>query len=405
MWCSATIFLFLLLQAADPISEGMKALDDNRLDRAVQLFTQAIAANPNDYSAHFNLALAYSLLNKDAEAIPEYRKTLEIEPDLYQAHLNLGMLLLRDKQPKDALTPLEFAAARKPLEFRPQFYAAEAELGADEFEKAEAHYQTALTANPKSAAAELGLGRSQVKQNRLADGALHIRKAAEMDPAFRDGLLELAAGFEKAGKTADAIAIYEQFPSNPGAQERLGELLIESKQFAEAIPRLQKAVAQSPTSANRLALATAYRMNKEPQKEIAELQKAAASDPANYDLRMILGRTLRDERQLGPAAAEFSQAAKIQPQSKEAWNELAGVLIVKQDYAQGLAALDRVKALGEESPGDHYLRAITLDKLKQLKPALESYQRFLATGEGKFPDQEFIARQRVRIIQKELSKK
>ncbi|MDQ6666438.1 MAG: tetratricopeptide repeat protein [Acidobacteriota bacterium] len=405
MWCSATICLFLLLQGTDPIAQGMKALDANQFDRAVQLFTQAIAANPNDYSAHFNLALAYSLSNKDADAIPEYRKTLEIKPDLYQAHLNLGMLLLRDKQPKDAVTPLEFAAAAKPLEFRPQFYAAEAELGAGEFEKAETHYHAALAADPKSAAAELGLGRAQIKLNRIEEGAAHVRKAAEMDAKFRDGLLELAAAFEKAGKPGDAIEIYEQFPSNPGAQERMGELLIESKRFAEAIPRLEKVVAESPTSANRLALATAYRMNKEPQKEIAELRKAAASDPANYDLHMIFGRTLRDERQLGPAADQFYQAAKIQAQSKEAWNELAGVLIVKQDYANGLAALDRVKALGEETPGNHYLRAITLDKLKQLKPALESYQKFLATSKGKFPDQEFIARQRVRIIQNELSKK
>lgn len=405
MWCSATISLFLLLQGADPLAQGMQALEANQLDRAVQLFTQAIAANPKDYGAHFNLALAYSLLNKDAEAIPEYRKTLEIKPDLYQAHLNLGMLLLRDRQPNDAVAPLEFAAASKPLEYRPQFYAAEAELGAGEFEKAEARYRAALAADPKSAAAELGLGRSQIKQSRLQDGAAHVRKAAEMDAAFRDGLLELAAAFEKAGKPDDAIAIYEQFPANPGAQERLGELLIESKRFAEAIPRLEKVVADSPTSANRLALATAYRMNKEPQKEIAELQKAAASDPANYDLHMIYGRTLRDERQLGPAAAQFFQATKIQPQSKEAWNELAGVLIVKEDYGQGLVALDRVKALGEETAGNHYLRAITLDKLKQLKPALESYQKFLATSEGKFPDQEFVARQRARILQKELSKK
>lgn len=185
----------------------------------------------------------------------------------------------------------------------------------------------------------------------------------------------------------------------------MGELLLESKQYAEAIPRLEKAVAESPTSANRLALATAYRMNKEPAKELEQLGKAAAADPGDYDLRMIYGRALRDERQLAPAAQQFYAAAQKKPESVEAWNELASVLIIHEDYGPGLAALDKVKALGKESPGNLFLRAITLDRLKQKKPALESYEQFLATDNGKNPDQEFQARQRARIIKQELTKR
>jgi hypothetical protein len=81
------------------------------------------------------------------------------------------------------------------------------------------------------------------------------------------------------------------------------------------------------------------------------------------------------------------------------------MLILTEDYAQALAALDKVRALGAEKPAHHYFRAIVLDKHRQYKPALESYQRFLATSEGKYPDEEFKARQRVRIIEKELNKR
>ena len=67
-------------------------------------------------------------------------------------------------------------------------------------------------------------------------------------------------------------------------------------------------------------------------------------------------------------------------------------------------ALDRALQLGEDTPGNHYFRAITLDKLRDLKGALASYQKFLAMSQGKNPDEEFKARQRVRIISKELNK-
>jgi len=66
------------------------------------------------------------MLGKDAEAIPSYRKVLELKPGLYEAELNLGILLLKNKQAAEAATHLEPAAAQKPKEFRPVFYFAEA---------------------------------------------------------------------------------------------------------------------------------------------------------------------------------------------------------------------------------------------------------------------------------------
>jgi tetratricopeptide (TPR) repeat protein len=182
-------------------------------------------------------------------------------------------------------------------------------------------------------------------------------------------------------------------------------LLVESKRFAEAIPYLEKAVTRDPTPANRLALSTAYRMNKEPQKSIEQLDKAVAAQPSSYDLRMAYGRALRDERQFMPAARQFAAAAQQKPETKEVWNELAGVLTLAEQYPQALAALDRVHALGQEIPGDYYLRAIIQDKLHQFKPALEAYRKFLASSDGKNPDEEFKARQRARIIETMLNKR
>jgi tetratricopeptide (TPR) repeat protein len=278
-------------------------------------------------------------------------------------------------------------------------------LATAEFSKAEEHYRAAAGINAKSAAAELGLARAQASQNRLADAAEHFRKAAELDPGYSDALLELAGLLEKNHQPADAIAIYEKFPDNVGAEERLGELLVEAKRFADAIPHLEKSVARDATAANLLALATAYYMNKEPQKAAAQLEKAVTAAPASYELRMQYGRVLRDQRQLIPAANQFAAAGKIKPDSKEAWNELAGVLTVAERYPEALSALDRVRALGQEIPGDHYLRAIILDKLQQYPLALESYRKFLAASTGANPNEEFKARQRARIIERILSKR
>jgi Tfp pilus assembly protein PilF len=400
-----TLLLALLMLQTDYSAEGMKALQANHLDEAAAAFTKAIEQDPNDYGAHFNLALTYSLSKQDAKAVPEYRKTLELKPGLYQAQLNLGILLMRDQKPLEAIPQLEAAVAQKPKELQPNFNLAAAYLTAGQAAQAEKAYLTALEIKPDNAAAELGLGRAQLAQNRLEDAAVHLKKAAELDPKYRDALLEVAGAYDKAKQAELAIPIYEQFPGNPAAQVRLGELLLESKKYADAIPRLEKAVADAPTPANRMELAAAYGMNKEPQKQLDQLAKAAASAPKDYDVRMVYGRNLRDQHKLVPASEQFLAAAQIKPDSLEAWNELAAALINSQNYTQGLAALDRVKALGKETAGDLFYRAISLDKLHQLKPALAAYQQFLEADKGAHPDQDFQARQRAHIINVELTKR
>ncbi len=102
---------------------------------------------------------------------------------------------------------------------------------------------------------------------------------------------------------------------------------------------------------------------------------------------------------------QFARAAQLKPDFVQAWNELAAMLTSLEQYPQALAALDRVQALGAEIPGNHYLRALILDRTHQLKPAIESYEKFLAASQGENPNEEFIARQRVRILQNELKRK
>jgi Tfp pilus assembly protein PilF len=399
------LLLALMLLQTDYSADGMKALQANHLDEAAAAFTKAIEADPNDYGAHFNLALTYSLAKQDAKAVPEYQKTLELKPGLYQAQLNLGILLMRDQKPLDAVPQLEAAVAQKPKELQPNFNLAAAYLAAGLASQAEKAYQATLEIKPDNASAELGLGRAQLAQSHLDEAAIHLKKAGELDVKYRDALLEVASAYENSGKAELAIPIYEQFPGNAAVQARLGELLIRSKRFADAIPRLEKAVAEAPTTANRMELATAYKVNKEPEKELDQLQKAVAAAPKDYDVRMVYGRNLRDQRKLVPASEQFLAAAQIKQDSIEAWNELAAALINSQNYAQGLAALDRLKALGKETAGDLFYRAISLDKLHQLKPALAAYQQFLDADKGAHPDQDFQARQRAHIINVELTKR
>lgn len=403
MW---TILLAALLaQSPDLTTQGLKAMEDRQYDTAATLLTQAVAANPKDYAAHFNLALAYSLAGKDAQAIPEYKAALDLQPSLYQAQLNLGISLLAVKDAAGAIPYLQKAAAQKPAEFRPAFYLGEALLSESRFTEALPVYTNAVMLDPNSAAAELGLGRAMARGGARKTAESHYRRAAAIDPSYKPFWMELASYYEQNQERAEAIGLYKEFPADPGAMERMGVLMLETGDITGAIRALEAAVSASPTPANRVALAQAYVKNQQPGWAEPQVAKALEATPQDAELRMFYGRLLRDQHKLQAAAREFSTVGQQQPDNVQAWSELAGIEVTAELYPQALDALDHVRALRAEGAGHLFLRAVVLEHLRLRKEAVEAYNKFLAASQGKNPDQEFQARQRVRIIETELGKR
>jgi tetratricopeptide (TPR) repeat protein len=395
----------LLAPAAnDPQAAGLAALDRKDYQQAKEIFSQLAAADAKDYSAFFNLALAETSLREDEQASVHFRKVLELKPGLYEAELNLGILELRRKHPADAVPLLRDAVKQRPNQARPQRYLGDALLVSGDFPGAADAYRAALAIDPKAAVAELGLGQSLMRQSKLDEAVTHYRQAATLDPALQSYLLEIAAAFSTAGQTDKALALLKEFPNDPSAREESGRLYLAAKRPAEAITEFRAAVELSPTAANRIALATAYLANGQNDDAKPLLEQALASNPNDFDLRMTLGRIQRDKRDYIGAANQFLAAAKLKPDSVMAWNEAVSVLVLAERYPEALVALDKVHNLNADTAGDLYYRAMVLDKLHQVKPALANYQHFLEMSHGKHPDQEFVARQRSRILEKEASR-
>ncbi len=401
------LYLGVLLAAAGPLDlqdDGLKALDQQNFQQAQEIFSKLTVADPKDYSAFFNLALAEIGLKRDEQAADDFKQVLTLKPGLYEAELNLGILQLRNRNTREALPLLRDAAKQKPAAAGAQRYLGDALLAADDAPGAAEAYRAALAADPKLASAELGLGQALLKQKQTAEAAPHYRQAAALDPNLKSYQLEIAGALLQTGERDKAVEFLKEFPEDAAAREQLGRIYLADNQPGEAVEQLQAAVKLSPTAANELALATALIRNKQPEAAQPLLERALAAAPNDYDLRMVVGRIQRDKHEYLPAAHQFLAAANLKPDSVEAWNEAAAVLVLVEQYPQALACLDKVHNLNADTAGDFYFRAIVLDKLHQVKPALASYRRFLEMSQGKNPDQEFIARQRSRILEKEANR-
>lgn len=378
-WAPTAIFLIALAQAPvpapapappDPIAEAGAHLDAGRYAQAVQVLRPFVETHPDDIAARFNLALAYSMAGQDAEAIVEYGRLLEAKPDIFEANLNLGQLLVKAGRFSDAEALLSKAHSLKEKDARPVYL----------------------------------LARGLAGQQKWAEAATKLNEALALSPDDRDMKLELAETYERAGMKREAMEAWKNLGDDAAALERLGLLQLEAKEPAAAIESFEAVMAKSPTPAAAFALATAYLRNGQPQKSLPLAESIVAKEPSNQEARMFYGRLLRDQKRYDDAAAQFQSVLRLKPDRLDAWNEFTAMLVLLGQYETALKALEQVKVLGGETAAYFYLRAVMLDALKQQAPALESYEKFLAVSQGGSPEEEFKARQRVRMLKQVLKR-
>ena len=367
------LLLCLLLQDSDPLAQAVKALEDNHPQEAATLLKPVVEKDPKNYAAWFHLGLAQSLLGQDEDAVTSYRKVLEEKPDLYEARMNLAQVLTRLKRPAEAKPLLEAAIEQKPNAPGPQITLGEALIGLKDYPAAESRLRAALALDDKNADAWSLLGRALQLQNKLD---------------------EAIAAFEKTGDKSAASAIREQ----------RGLDLLNAGKPAEAAALFEQVVADAPTPAVKYALAIAYLRQKQPDRSIALAEDILRTNPKDFEVRMFYGRLLRDQKKYNLAAPQFLEAVRLKPEAVEAWSELTGMLILLEQYPQALQGLEKLRAMQGETPAYWWFRATILDATKQPKDALAAYKRFLELSQDKSPDEEFKARQRVRILQKVVSK-
>jgi tetratricopeptide (TPR) repeat protein len=81
--------------------------------RRIERYLQRVEQHPESAAAHFNLGLAFTQRGLAYRAERHYRKALEIEPDLVEAWVNLGGVLLLKWDFKGSIAANEEALKRR----------------------------------------------------------------------------------------------------------------------------------------------------------------------------------------------------------------------------------------------------------------------------------------------------
>ncbi len=76
--------------------------DDNKNEKAIQFYEQALAIEPNDINMRCDLATCYSRINKLKKATDILRENIKKDFNHAQSHYNLSVILEQDGKMKEA---------------------------------------------------------------------------------------------------------------------------------------------------------------------------------------------------------------------------------------------------------------------------------------------------------------
>ena len=397
---------------AEPLlQEANTALVEGDYAAAAAALETYLAQQPEDYRAEFNLAFAYSMTGRRGEAIRHYKNVLSREKGLTAAHLNLGILLLQEGNAAEAVDHFRPVVKERPRDVSANLYLAEALTSAGRSPEAREAYEQVLKLKPDHVPALLAYA-ELMEETDPAAAEEHLRRALLMDTSLEEARLSLAALLEaRAAEGADTLGeaaeIYRQYlethPDRSDLRWRLGQIYALQKRFSAATEQFEAARAAGDTSLELAKeLLQTYLEGQETEKAEALLREMLSQDEGNAEWRLLYGRLRMDKKQYREAVEQFLRVTELRPQWVEGYTNLASALYLLKNYEATVKALEPVAALQQDTAGTYFLRAISLDKLHVLQPALENYQRFLELDAGRNPDQEFQARQRIKVLLREL---
>lgn len=371
-----------------------------------------LASNPADARALFDSGYVADAENQAADAESLYRRAIAADPKSFEAHLSLGLLLARQGNPEDARPELALATSLDPGDAGP-----------------------ALKARAWRALARIDQAGTKGGGD-PAEASNDLLEALKLSPETPADTMLAATLADQAGEWQAAETAYRRVlandPKSASAAAGLAHVLIVRKDYPEAETFLRTALEQSPDDPSltaQLATALADQDKAEALPLIQKLHNAHPDDPAitrmlaavlaeagdypgsdRYDAALLAanpndatvlvahGQNLVHQLHYADAFNAFNKASQLEPANAEAWSGLAFAASRTGHPDVTLHALTMRSKYLPEVPTTYFLWATAYDNLHQKTQAAAYYKLFLDSSAGKLPNQEWQARERIKLL-------
>lgn len=337
-------------------------------------------------NAHLGMGLALLRRNDAKKAAAEFKSALKLKPGLAMAHTGAAEAAIRQGDLKEASGHLDRALELDPENHQALIRVAAVRLAANRLDEALEYALEAVGSAPAKAAALGVLARVRFYRMEYERARTAAQKAVESDPyspAAREVLARILIMEEKYRQAAaEALTSLALDENNPFANDDLAMIYYLYRKYDGAIRRWKKAIEAAPNySAAKVHLARLYNDLEETQKAV-EAEKLARdvikSETRNADAYSELGRALEIQRKYEDAKTAYEKALDIEPKHAKTLGRTASFYVHRHRMDLALEFAIRAVTVQPDNPENHFILGRAYEAVDNLDGAESAYLDALA---------------------------
>lgn len=184
---------------------GVALMNQQRMDKAVEKFDEALRHDPSLATAELNKGIALLNLQKLPEAEAALRRAMTAKPNDPRGWCNLGLLNRALGKYEEGIEDFQKVVAIDPSDADSYYLIGSLQLQGQQYEAAIAAFQTALKINPLHASAEFGLARALQRSGKTDAAREHLHTFEHLTHEKISSAMTLAYGEQGRYSTAEDV--------------------------------------------------------------------------------------------------------------------------------------------------------------------------------------------------------
>ena len=220
------------------------------LEKSASELRQSISYNSKSPEAHNQLGVTYRFMGRNAEAMTEFQRALDLDPRFSEAILNEGIMRMASGDSAGAKLQFERAIKLNSKNYMAHYRLGEAQLQAGDAHQALNSLNTALSLDRGNAAIMAKMGDAYQAQGNSAAAIANYRKAIQSNPSFMPAYMSLSDIFDNRGDgEAAMVELRSAVNVNPhftAGRDRLGHIALTVDKPDQALQYYKEALKENP---------------------------------------------------------------------------------------------------------------------------------------------------------------